>query len=102
MGLWHGANWTFVLWGLYHAVCVFGYRILADRVPSPRGWVGAVVGWAITLPVMMLGWIPFRAGSVREALVLMGKALDPAPAWRRLACARTPIWWSPCSCWALS
>ena len=26
MGLWHGANWTFVLWGIYHALLIFLYR----------------------------------------------------------------------------
>jgi len=50
MGLWHGANWTFVFWGLYHAVFIFLYRLLA-----------------ITLLLSMLAWIPFRAQSLDDA-----------------------------------
>lgn len=63
MGLWHGANWTFVLWGLYHALLVFAYRKLAPR----WRWLervareGNPAGILLTLPLVMLGWIPFRA-----------------------------------------
>jgi hypothetical protein len=71
-GLWHGANWTFVLWGLYHATLVFGHRVLAPRLPLP-----ALAGFAITLPLAMLGWIPFRAETVSDAMAMFGRVLDP-------------------------
>ena len=76
MGFWHGANWTFVVWGLYHAICVFAYRklhFLTSWLPqTPR----ALVGWMITLPIMMLGWIPFRALDVEHTLSLYLKVID--------------------------
>jgi len=77
MGLWHGASWTFVLWGLYHATLVFVQRRLAPltRNLSPR--VQAVGGWAITMPLMMLAWISFRAANIGDALTMYGKVLDP-------------------------
>lgn len=78
MGLWHGANWTFLLWGIYHAVAILCYRMLAPLirfVPRALQWV---VGVAITLPVMMLGWIPFRAESVHDALLMWGRLFDPS------------------------
>jgi len=77
MGLWHGANWTFVLWGLMHASLIAAYRLseplrvrLSDRVRTVGGFV-------ITLPLVLLAWIPFRAASVQDALVIMGRVLDP-------------------------
>ena len=82
MGLWHGANWTFVLWGLYHALLVYGYRKLTPRVrltrrARARGRCSA--GVLLTLPLVMLGWIPFRAPtrSARRSRCWR-KVFDPA------------------------
>jgi D-alanyl-lipoteichoic acid acyltransferase DltB (MBOAT superfamily) len=77
MGLWHGANWTFVLWGVYHAVMIFLQRLLSPLVRLPANAFGWLVGVAITLPLMMAAWIPFRAHSVHDAFRLWGKMLDP-------------------------
>ena len=77
MGLWHGANWTFALWGIWHAVFIWLYRIVSARngaLPLP---IRALGGWAITLAISMLGWIPFRARSLDDAFVLLGRVFDP-------------------------
>ena len=78
MGLWHGAAWTFVLWGVYHAFVVFGYRSLvrpwSQALPEVlRRWGGM----ALTLPIAMLGWVFFRARGVGQAFAMYGKVLDP-------------------------
>ena len=78
MGLWHGANWNFALWGLWHATFIWLYRVAAPRLPSRPASVAALGGWAITLGIIMLGWIPFRAQSVESTLVLLGRLSD----WR--------------------
>ena len=75
MGLWHGASWTFMWWGLWHASLVLIYRASAaltghafkGRTQTP---LFAVAGWIITLPLCMLGWILFRAASVKQALLM--------------------------------
>jgi hypothetical protein len=70
MGLWHGAGWAFVLWGLWHATLIQVYRAsgeLRQRIPQSLRRFG---GWAITLPLVMLSWIPFRTQSVEETLML--------------------------------
>lgn len=77
MGLWHGANWTFVIWGLWHATLIAGYRILAGSTALLPSWVRTYGGWAVTLPLAMLGWIPFRAQSVSDALALFAKLYSP-------------------------
>jgi D-alanyl-lipoteichoic acid acyltransferase DltB (MBOAT superfamily) len=81
MGLWHGANWTFVLWGTYHAVLVHGYRFVSARTTAWRGIAVELVGLGVTFPLIMAGWIPFRCQSVSEALVMWGKLLNPGAYW---------------------
>jgi alginate O-acetyltransferase complex protein AlgI len=73
MGFWHGANWTFVLWGLFHAACVAIYRAIEAPVTALPRAVRVLGGWTITLPLMMLAWILFRAQSVRAAIEMYGK-----------------------------
>jgi len=73
MGLWHGANWTFVLWGIYHASFIAIYRIVS---PVAKNWspnISKFVGWTITLPIAMLSWIPFRSDSVIDAFSMWSK-----------------------------
>ncbi len=78
MGLWHGANWTFALWGVWHAILIFVHRATApvcERLPM---WVRRVGGWGFTLSFAMLGWIFFRARTVSDSLHMIATAFNPA------------------------
>lgn len=76
MGLWHGASWNFALWGLWHAAFIFLYR-LANPYLSPIPAVVRILGgWAITLGVVMLGWIFFRAPGLDAAFGLYERLFD--------------------------
>ncbi len=77
MGLWHGANWTFVFWGLYHASFVWLHRLLRPLEKRLPDSVRALVGWAITFPIMMLAWIPFRASDLGHTFTLYAKIFQP-------------------------
>jgi len=77
MGLWHGANWTFALWGLYHATMIYAHRLIERNKLGFSGALATVVAMLVTVPIMMLGWIPFRAESLTQALVMWGKVIDP-------------------------
>lgn len=70
-GLWHGAGWTFVLWGLFHGGFIvlerWGWGRVLDRL-----WAPVATGY--TLVVVMLGWVLFRADTLDHAL-LYGAAL---------------------------
>ncbi len=80
-GLWHGAAYTYMAWGLYHGVLLAIERVLRTKwnVALPAGH-GAR---AVTLFLVMIGWVLFRADSLPEAFtylkVLFGLASDPDP-----------------------
>lgn len=78
MGFWHGANWTFLFWGLYHAVFISLYRISEPLRRALPEWFRVSAGWACTLVLSMLAWIPFRAESLETALALYARLLQPA------------------------
>lgn len=65
-GLWHGANWTFVLWGLLHGAALSVNHALGKLWPR-QYWVGLVLGWALTMLVVQIGWMLFRAPSIGYA-----------------------------------
>lgn len=97
-GLWHGAAWTFVIWGLLHGVALvvqfrwdMFYKSLCRR---DRVWVArrrstpyAAVAWAVTQLFFLLTLIPFRSASLSEALAYFralfitsgGRMLPTAP-----------------------
>jgi D-alanyl-lipoteichoic acid acyltransferase DltB (MBOAT superfamily) len=78
MGLWHGANWTFVLWGVYHAIFISLYRVMSPRLSSLPEALRRWGGWGLTLSIVMLSWIPFRAPSVGTAFDLLAKLMMPS------------------------
>lgn len=77
MGLWHGAAWSFMFWGIYHAVFITTYRLLAPHCVSLPLAVRRWGGWLVTLPVAMLSWVFFRAESLPQAFTMYGKILNP-------------------------
>jgi alginate O-acetyltransferase complex protein AlgI len=64
-GLWHGANWTFVVWGLFHGLLLVGEKSLGS---STLGRLPAGVQRAYTLLAVLFGWVLFRAESLGAAL----------------------------------
>jgi alginate O-acetyltransferase complex protein AlgI len=64
-GLWHGAAWTFILWGLYQALLLIVYRPLERAVESLRG-PSRAVAWLIMFHLTCYGWLIFRASSLRK------------------------------------
>ena len=73
MGLWHGANWTFLIWGVYHAFFIMLYRSISIYTTNIQSKVFDLFSWSITLVVCMLGWIPFRAENLGDVYLMYSK-----------------------------
>lgn len=60
-GFWHGANWTFLLWGAIHGTML----ILERATDGYRGLnVPKFLAWPLTLVFVLLAWVPFRAPDI--------------------------------------
>ncbi len=68
-GLWHGAAWSFVLWGLFHGLFLILDRLFLSRVLAAVGTLPALL---FTFFVTLLGWVLFRAESLNLALEYYG------------------------------
>ncbi len=88
-GLWHGAAWNFVAWGVWQGLGLVGHRLWMARSKSPRrpkalpdrsrafSWSG----WVMTMGFVFYGWLLFRAGSWKQVLALseqLGQLTIPA------------------------
>ena len=75
-GLWHGANWTYVIWGIYHALLFIPLMVLGQnrknlnnvadkRVLSTFKEMGYM---SVTFILVIIGWIIFRAENISQAI----------------------------------
>ena len=60
-GLWHGANWTFVLWGGFH-----GILLAIERAAGLRATATGPLRRVVTFALVMFGWLLFRCGNLQE------------------------------------
>jgi len=83
-GLWHGASWTFIVWGAIHAVFIIGYVLSGGIRTRAAGLVGQrtmrATGWLATMAVVVVAWVFFRAVTVSDAFfIVKTMVLHPAP-----------------------
>jgi alginate O-acetyltransferase complex protein AlgI len=80
-GLWHGAAWTFVIWGLYHGLLMAAYGTIGggwDRLPS-------LVRKGGTFFLVLLGWVVFRAQTLAMAGTMLKKMFTFEPGFTMTA-----------------
>ena len=79
-GLWHGANWTFIVWGLYHA-CVLSIFIILGINTKAKDVVAAgrflptireAFQILVTFVLAIIGWVIFRAETLSQAINYLG------------------------------
>ncbi len=82
-GLWHGANWTFIAWGLYHGLLLCVFRLVPGSDPRPGGSPLHRLRWLISVVLMFqltcIGWLLFRTDSLAAALHMAATLLGE---WR--------------------
>lgn len=68
-GLWHGANWTFILWGFYNGVLlIFEKFVIGKRLEK----IPAVIRGIVTMFLVIIGWVLFRSDSISSAWTYLG------------------------------
>ena len=84
-GLWHGANWTFLVWGSLHGA----YLLVGQWTKPMRAWFSRfpclnraerlhnALRILVTFHLVLLGWVFFRANSVADAEYILGALLNP-------------------------
>jgi alginate O-acetyltransferase complex protein AlgI len=76
-GLWHGAAWHFIMWGLFHGVLLCGYRLAFLQTPGgaspnrPPHFFYRVLTGIVFFNLICVGWLLFRAESMGQALAFM-------------------------------
>jgi D-alanyl-lipoteichoic acid acyltransferase DltB (MBOAT superfamily) len=70
-GFWHGASWKFVFWGAGHGVLLILHKLWMKQAGFHAGGkIMRLTGWALTFACVALLWIPFRAVSFSDALLV--------------------------------
>jgi alginate O-acetyltransferase complex protein AlgI len=78
-GLWHGASWNFVIWGLLHGSYLAIHKLIIDRFPNLKSnqffktKIGKIISITITQYFVFLAWIPFRISDFNGILYAMHK-----------------------------
>lgn len=78
-GIWHGANWTYIIWGLLHGVALAVHKVWMLITKSPdkkHGAVSNVVSIVVTFLFVNFCWIFFRAPSFDVAMTIIGRMVS--------------------------
>jgi alginate O-acetyltransferase complex protein AlgI len=95
-GLWHGAAWTFVLWGAFHGIVLVLYRVFApDSGRVESSWWKPVVQGVVMFHIVCLGWLIFRAQNLTTIGVFL-QSIFLHPNWspEAIECFRSLVFYS--------
>ena len=98
-GIWHGAGWTFVIWGALHGTYLLVYHLWNDRrvgrAEAKVSWPVRVAAQGATFLAVVLAWIFFRADSVATAVNLLSSMVGAhgwTSNWARLSASTGWAW----------
>ena len=69
-GMWHGANWTFIIWGLLYFVLLVIEKI--TNLHKNEKFT-KIIGHVYTLLFVIIGWVFFRSADIQSAIIYLGK-----------------------------
>ncbi len=104
-GLWHGASWTFIVWGAYHGILLIAYRIMISIVKKfsfstgafSKGKTWFLIRIIFFFHLTCIGWLIFRAGSMAQvdqmlmAIFIHPFSVDMVNSMRGLVFCVTPV-----------
>jgi D-alanyl-lipoteichoic acid acyltransferase DltB (MBOAT superfamily) len=76
-GFWHGADWKFVWWGIGHGLLLVFHKLLSRWVRISGSKIWEFLSWSLTFSAVVILWIPFRAESLSDSLVLFNSLFQP-------------------------
>ncbi|MCQ2519682.1 MAG: MBOAT family protein [Lachnospiraceae bacterium] len=74
-GIWHGANWTFILWGIYNGILMVLYRVTKkywDAIPK-------VIRYIVNFIIIDIGWMLFRANRIKDFWIMLKRMFGFVP-----------------------
>jgi alginate O-acetyltransferase complex protein AlgI len=74
-GLWHGASWTFVVWGALHAIFILVNTAWGKYFFKQPSLINKTTSWLITFSAVTIAWVFFRAADFSEAFLLLKNLL---------------------------
>jgi D-alanyl-lipoteichoic acid acyltransferase DltB (MBOAT superfamily) len=90
-GLWHGADWKFVWWGVGHGILLVLHKLFVKYVGSPDHKIWTAFSWLLTFVCVVLLWIPFRAQSLTDTYFVLG-AIANGLDWQTFSIFCTQNW----------
>lgn len=72
-GIWHGANWTFILWGVFHGFLQIIEKVLGMQKCESNRWWGRALRIALTFLLVNFAWILFRMPSIEDAFSVINR-----------------------------
>ena len=78
-GLWHGASWNFVIWGMLHGLYLAIHKIITNKIPSLKNHsffrtkIGVLISIFVTQYFVFLAWIPFRVKDTNDMIYSVQK-----------------------------
>jgi len=76
-GFWHGANWTFVVWGIIHGLMLIITMLINRKLPALR--IPTLASTAITFIFVCIAWVFFRANSIHDAWQILSGIFTYSP-----------------------
>lgn len=71
-GVWHGANWTFILWGVLYGILITVEKLTGLPGRIDRNMLSRAAGWFCTMFFVILGWVLFRSVDLSSAVDYLG------------------------------
>lgn len=75
-GLWHGANWTFVIWGGYHGVLVYLNRFFKSKIHVSSFWFTKYCSVLFVFVLCTIGWMVFRCDTFQQFFGMLGRVFE--------------------------